>query len=364
MKVNSSESHIAEVTCHQSAHTYPIIQTPDFVSAAQLCRQYLVGEQALIITDEHVGPLYLPTLQSALGDCQSITIAAGETSKSIATITNIAEQLSALGQRRNTTLIALGGGVVGDITGFVAATYLRGVAYVQMPTTLLAQTDAAIGGKTGVNLATGKNLLGAFHHPKAVLSATDVLQTLPAAEFRAGLGEVIKYALLADAEFFTWLEKAMPDILRHQPQALAHIITTCSRIKAQIVSRDAQEQGERALLNLGHTFAHALETASDYTLLHGEAVAIGLVLAGQLSQTLGYLSQADCERIENLCRAAQLPHKVPAHLSAQTLLEYMQHDKKHIDAGLRLIVLQQIGTAKIEQALAAKQVLPILEKNR
>jgi len=364
MKANNHESRIAEVNCLSVAQSYPIINAPDFSSAALLCRNYLIDDQAVVITDNHVGPLFAAKLQSALGDCPCITVPAGEGSKSITTIASIAEQLSALHQRRNTTLVALGGGVVGDITGFVAATYLRGVAYVQMPTSLLAQTDAAIGGKTGVNLSTGKNLLGAFHHPQAVISTPEVLFTLPAAEFRAGLGEVIKYALLRDAQFFAWLEKSMPAILRHEPDALRHIITTCSRIKAHIVSQDALEQGERALLNLGHTFAHALETASDYALLHGEAVAIGLVLAGQLSQSLGYLTPSDCERIENLCRAAELPHRIPSQLSAQGLLEIMQYDKKRVSSALRLIVLQQIGSAKIEQALAAKQVLPILEKNR
>lgn len=270
----------------------------------------------------------------------------GEVYKSIDAVMRIIDTLTLCACGRDTTLIALGGGVVGDITGLAAAIYLRGVNFIQVPTTLLAQVDASVGGKTAVNHERGKNLIGAFHQPQCVISDTQTLRSLDQRQFRAGLAEVIKHALIADALFFDWLEEHMDDLLAQQPEALNHAIRRCCEIKADIVAQDERERGPRALLNLGHTFAHAIECDSAYRWLHGEAVAAGLVLAARLSQQLGQLNVETVERIMRLVAAAGLPVLAP-EMEPEQWRGWMRMDKKSAAGKLRFVVLQDIGSAEL-----------------
>ncbi len=276
-------------------------------------------------------------------DITSISLADGESFKTLATMQTILDKLVTSGANRDTTVIALGGGVVGDIAGFAAACYMRGVAFIQVPTTLLAQVDSSVGGKTGVNHEKGKNLIGAFHQPRVVLIDTDTLNTLPAREFRAGLAEVIKYGAICDPAFFAWLESNMIALLEKDPEVLAHAIQRSCELKAEVVAEDEREAGRRAILNFGHTFGHAIERCLGYgEWLHGEAVAAGMIMAAQLSG----IAAADLSRLKELIAAAGLPTEAPA-IAGERWLEAMGMDKKALRKQLRFVLLRSLGEAYI-----------------
>jgi len=306
----------------------------------------------LIVSNNVVADLYLAPLQQALllADIvhQTCILADGEQHKTIASWQQILEHLVAMQASRKTMIVALGGGVVGDMAGFAAASYMRGIRVVQVPTTLLAQVDAAVGGKTGVNLPSGKNLVGAFHQPTAVLMDTDTLNTLPEREFRAGLAEVIKYAMIMDAGFFHWLEQHLDELLQRDSQALTHMIQTCVRHKARVVAEDTREHGRRALLNFGHTFAHALESQTAYTRwLHGEAVAIGMHMAALFAQQAGMFEHAGVVRQLQLLQRCGFDLTLPQALRPETLARAMRLDKKADQRGITLVLPRAIGEAVI-----------------
>lgn len=328
--------------------SYPIYIGSDLLRA-ELIAPHIAGHQVLIVSNETVAPLYLAGVQEALSNFEVATVVLpdGEHHKTLETAGRIYDVLLQQRMDRQTTLIALGGGVVGDITGFAAATYQRGVPFIQIPTTLLAQVDSSVGGKTGVNHPLGKNMIGAFHQPRAVLADMSTLATLPARELRAGLAEVIKYGLIMDPEFLDWLEAHMHQLLAGDTAALATAVERSCRDKAAIVGRDEREAGERALLNLGHTFGHAIETDTGYqSWLHGEAVAVGMHMAAQLSHQLGWLSVSEVERVQRLLSAAQLPLQPPP-IAPACFRELMAVDKKALGGRLRLVLLRTLGQAVI-----------------
>jgi 3-dehydroquinate synthase len=303
-----------------------------------------------VVTNETVAPLLRPTIGAMLLglDYSVLQLPDGETYKNMDILSQIYSFLLSHNYDRGCTLIACGGGVVGDITGFAAATYQRGVNYVQIPTTLLAQVDSSVGGKTAVNHALGKNMIGAFYQPLCVISDTAVLGSLPARELSAGLAEVIKYGLIRDADFLRWLEVNMAALLSRDDDALIHAVEHSCRAKAAIVASDEREQGVRALLNLGHTFGHAIETHTGYgSWLHGEAVAAGMAMAAEFSHRCGWLSAEDVMRIRSLIRAAGLPLAPPANMTADIFLQHMQRDKKVQNGRIRLVLLKAIGDAVV-----------------
>ena len=329
---------------------YPIWIGAGLLDDAQTWRGAIRGKQALIVSDEHVAPLYLERIRAGLAGVKhdAIVLDAGEASKSIQNVTAVFDALAALGANRDATIIALGGGVVGDLAGFAAACWMRGVDFLQMPTTLLAMVDSSVGGKTGVNLAAGKNLVGAFHQPRAVVIDTATLATLPAREYAAGLAEVVKYGAIGDAEFFAWLESHVDALNARDARALTEAIATSCRQKAGVVARDEREQGERALLNFGHTFGHALEAESGYgSLLHGEAVSIGMVQAAMLSAGLARAPGADGDRLAILLTRLGLPIAPPLGIDPDALLARMRLDKKNLSGRLRLVLWKGIGQAEV-----------------
>ncbi len=318
------------------------------------------GRHVLILSDENVAPHYLARVQARLDGFQvrTLVLPPGESEKTLARFTEVLGELASMQASRDATLLALGGGVIGDLSGFVAACWMRGIAFLQLPTTLLAMVDSSVGGKTAVDLPQGKNLVGAFHQPVAVIADTDTLATLPARELSAGLAEVVKYGALGDAGFFAWLEAHADALLARDPAALAEAIERSCRHKATIVARDETEQGERALLNLGHTFGHALETAGAYgELLHGEAVAIGMVLAARLASQLGMAPAADAERLAALLGRLGLPTALPVDSNPVRLLGLMRLDKKNLSGRLRLILWRGLGQACIVPDVDEAQVL-------
>ena len=333
--------------------SYPIHIGPGLLGDAARLRQTISAKQVLIVTNEVVAPLYLGMLEQSLGAEQQrvLVLPDGEEEKNLATLATIIDRLVAERFRRDACLVALGGGVVGDITGFAAACYQRGVAFVQIPTTLLAQVDASVGGKTAVNHPRAKNMIGAFHQPVGVLADTDTLASLPPREFSAGLAEVIKHGLILDEAFLVWLEAHMEAILAHDSAALAYIVRRSCEIKAAIVAEDELEQGRRALLNLGHTFGHALESIGAYRdWLHGEAVAVGIALAAWASSEMGMISADDCLRVEELLGRARLPVSTGEGIDADALLEVMNLDKKAGASGLNMIFLDRLGGAVVAPA--------------
>ena len=326
--------------------SYPIL-----IGAGLLGRpesfQTLAARDLLLVSNTTVAPLYMEALRASLPGRRRVEVLLpdGEAHKTLANMARLLDVLVANRFGRDCAVIALGGGVVGDLAGFAAACYQRGVAFAQVPTTLLAQVDSAVGGKTGVNHPGGKNLIGAFHQPALVVIDTRTLATLPARELRAGLAEVIKYGLICDRALFGWLEVHFDELLAGDAAALAHVILRSCEIKAAIVGRDEREQGERALLNLGHSFGHAIESATSYKeWLHGEAVGAGLTLAAAMSQACGMLGAADAERVRRLVERAGLPTRV-ADLTPAALLEHMRIDKKVQGGRLRLVLLRGIGDA-------------------
>jgi 3-dehydroquinate synthase len=330
--------------------SYPILIGSGLLHAPDIVRTG--AAQVLIVTNEVVAPLYLQTVQASLAqhDVHTLILPDGERHKTIATFAAIIDRLVDERFHRDCCLVALGGGVIGDVTGYAAASFQRGVDFVQIPTTLLAQVDSSVGGKTAVNHPRAKNMIGAFHQPTAVLADTDTLRTLPPRELAAGLAEVVKYGVIVDAEFFAWLEEHMPELRALEPRALAYAIRRSCEIKAAIVAEDEREQGRRALLNLGHTFGHALESIGRYERwLHGEAVAIGTVLAARTSAALGWIESAECERIEHLFEAAGLP-TAASGIDPDLVLEHMQLDKKADKKGMKLILVEKIGRAVVTPA--------------
>ncbi len=331
--------------------SYPIHIGPDLIGRAELYAPHVQGRQVMIVSNETVAPLYLDRVSQALSAFQvyHCILPDGESHKTMAVAEHIVDELLKVPCDRRVTLVALGGGVVGDIAGFVAGCYQRGVPFVQVPTTLLAQVDSSVGGKTAVNARLGKNMIGLFYQPRAVIADTAVLATLPARELAAGAAEVIKTALLRDAGFFAMLEERMAALLALDPEVVAEAVARCCRIKAEVVAADEREAGLRALLNLGHTFGHAIETGLGHgQWLHGEAVAAGLCMAADLSVRSGYLADDARARIEALVHAAGLPTRGPAALSTDTLLARMKVDKKVTDGQLRLVLLRAIGEAFVD----------------
>jgi len=329
--------------------SYPIHIGQDLLTRADLILPHLKRKQVAVVTNTTVGPLYLEQFSEPLRKegvaIVPIVLPDGEQFKTAEILGKIYDALLEHRCERNTTLIALGGGVVGDMTGYAAATFLRGVPFIQVPTTLLAQVDSSVGGKTGINHPLGKNMIGAFWQPKLVLADTRTLNTLPDRELSAGLAEVIKYGLIRDPEFFSWLEQNMDKLMARDPDALSYAIRRSCENKAAVVAADERESGERALLNLGHTFGHAIETGMGYGVwLHGEAVAAGTLLAADLSRRLGWLNDSDINRIEAIHRAANLPTVAP-RLGPEAYLDFMGLDKKVQDGKIRLILLHSIGKA-------------------
>ncbi|WP_299256472.1 3-dehydroquinate synthase [uncultured Kushneria sp.] len=343
---------------------YPIHVGPGLLDDASLLTPHLGGRQVMIVTNETVAPLYLERLKATLTgfEVHEVILPDGEATKNLEHVERIWDGLLAAGFNRRATLIALGGGVTGDMTGFAAASYQRGIAFIQIPTTLLAQVDSSVGGKTGVNHPRGKNMIGAFHQPRAVIVDTDTLRTLPARELTAGLAEVIKYGLIRDEAFLTWLENNMAGLRALDASLLTEAILKSCAVKAEIVVEDETEQGVRAHLNLGHTFGHAIETAMGYgNWLHGEAVGAGMMMATALSHRLGWLDVAAVNRVASLLEDAGLPRHAPAKVSAERFLELMHLDKKVTDARLRLVLLKALGEACITDEIDEAQVHELLE---
>jgi 3-dehydroquinate synthase len=331
--------------------SYPIHIGSGLLQRAELVRAHLAQPRVAIVTNDVVGPLYLDALGGVLEragvQALRVTLPDGEARKNWESLNRILDALLENRCERSTTVIALGGGVIGDLAGFAAAVFLRGVPFIQVPTTLLAQVDSSVGGKTGINHPLGKNMIGAFYQPKMVLADTDTLATLPARELAAGLAEVVKYGLILDRAFFDWLEANMQRLTARDEQALTYAIRRSCELKAEVVAGDERESGARALLNLGHTFGHAIEAGLSYgTWLHGEAVASGTVMAARLSHAMGMLDDADVARISALLQRAGLPVEAPA-LGADTYLDLMGMDKKVEGGKLRLILLRAIGQAYV-----------------
>jgi 3-dehydroquinate synthase len=330
--------------------SYPIWIGAGLLEDASAWRAVLRGRHAVIVTDVHVAPLYLARVRNGLATLthDTIVMPAGETSKTLDHVARVFDTLAAIGASRDCAVIALGGGVIGDLAGFAAASWMRGVDFVQMPTTLLAMVDSSVGGKTGVNLAAGKNLVGAFHQPRAVIADTATLATLPLREYAAGLAEVVKYGAIGDAKFFDWLEANVEALNARDTTALAEAIAASCRYKAAVVARDERELGERALLNFGHTFGHAIEAADGYgNVLHGEAVAIGMVLAAELSARIGLAPPHDAARLAALLARFGLPTALPRNSDSDALLARMRLDKKNVSGRLRLVLWRKLGAAEI-----------------
>ena len=327
--------------------SYPILIGGGLLGERAIFDQQVRARDVLVVSNTVVAPLYLQALATSLQPRRVVAtiLPDGESHKTLANIARLLDVLVANRLGRDCAVVALGGGVVGDMAGFAAATYQRGVDFVQVPTTLLAQVDSSVGGKTGVNHPGGKNLIGAFHQPVAVVADTRTLATLPARELRAGLAEVIKYGLICDAEFFSWLEAHIEALLAGDAMALTRVIRRSCEIKAEIVGRDEREHGDRALLNLGHTFGHAVESATGYReWLHGEAIGAGLVMAAGMSRESGHLSAEDLERVTRLVARAGLPTHV-SNVKPDTALEHMRIDKKVQAGRIRLVLLRGIGSA-------------------
>ena len=328
--------------------SYPIYIGAGLLNDADVVARHISGRQIMVVSNETVAPLYLDRLCRALGgfDVSTHVMPDGESHKNLEELSRILDHMLEVPCTRQCTVIALGGGVVGDIAGFAAACYQRGVAFIQVPTTLLAQVDSSVGGKTAVNHPRGKNMIGAFHQPLAVIADTSTLETLPERELCAGLAEVIKYGLIRDPDFLSWLEANMEPLRQRDQGALSQAIELSCRNKAEVVAMDEREQGVRALLNLGHTFGHAIEAATGYdSWLHGEAVAVGMLMAADLSRRLGDLRQEDVQRVRSLLQRAGLPTRPPDNMSPETFERYMAIDKKTVDGQVRLVLLESLGNA-------------------
>lgn len=330
-------------------HQYPIHVGSGLLADREMIAPHIQGRRVMLISNETVGPMFAPDIRCALADVEldEFLLPDGEAFKTLDRVTDAVEHLIKRGHTRDTTIIALGGGVVGDIAGFTAAVYQRGVPFIQIPTTLLAQVDASVGGKTAVNHPLGKNMIGAFYQPQAVLIDTDTLKSLPDRERIAGVAEVIKHGILADSTYFDWVEAHLDEIRQQEPEVLGHAIARSCQIKAAVVADDEKEKGRRALLNLGHTFGHAIESALGFgKWLHGEAVGAGLVMAADLSMRMKMLPEDEARRIKQVVKKAGLPVMPPPEVIGE-LRDLMSRDKKASDAGLRLILVRNIGGAEV-----------------
>ncbi len=329
--------------------SYPIYIGSDVSLDSELYSKHINSKKIALITNEQIADLYLSEISQTLNafDLKILVLPEGETEKNLETVGKAVEFLSDNGIDRDSSIIAFGGGVIGDITGFVASSYMRGIKFLQVPTTLLAQVDSSVGGKTGVNINTGKNLIGSFYQPIAVIADTRYLNSLEPNRLSEGLAEVIKYGLIRDEDFFKWLSKNTSRILALEPEVMTHLIERCCQIKAEIVSEDEREGSIRAILNYGHTFGHAIESLTDYSVYtHGEAVSIGMVMAASMAERMGMLSQDDKTDITRLLESVNLPTKKP-DLNSNDFLESMKRDKKVQDGEIRLILLESIGRAAI-----------------
>ena len=338
-----------ELSVELGERSYPIFIGEGLLGTQDLSA-FVSGAQVMIVTNETVAPLYLERAKASFPGkrVDTVVLPDGEKFKDWQTLNSIFDGLLEHRHTRKTTLVALGGGVVGDMAGFAAACYQRGVPFIQIPTTLLSQVDSSVGGKTGINHPLGKNMIGAFHQPQAVLIDTASLQTLPAREVSAGLAEVIKYGLIRDQGFLGWLEERMDALVSLDPEALAEAIFRSCACKAEIVALDEREGGLRAILNLGHTFGHAIETYAGYgNWLHGEAVGTGMLMAAELSALEGMISRDDCDRINRLILRAGLPDKPPVAMTADDFMGLMAVDKKNVDGLLRLVLLRSVGDAVV-----------------
>ncbi|MCR9214389.1 MAG: 3-dehydroquinate synthase [Proteobacteria bacterium] len=368
-----SDSPISKVAVDLGPRSYDILIGEGLLaSAADHISPVLRTKRVAVLTDENVAGIHLEPLAQSLEnagiDFVPIILPAGESSKSFSTYKSVMDQLLTVKIQRDEALIALGGGVIGDLTGFAAATLRRGVDFIQIPTSLLAQVDSSVGGKTGINVAQGKNLVGAFHQPRLVLADMCVLQTLPKRQLLAGYAEIVKYGLLGDFEFFNWLESNGEKVISGDTTASAYAVQQSALAKAKIVAEDEREAGKRALLNLGHTFGHALEAESGYgpDLLHGEAVAMGMIMAAELSALLGYIDGQQTTRIRAHFDAVGLPTQVPQLATIEwvsdRLLDHMRQDKKVMAGKLTLILLNSIGSAFTTQDVEEAQILKILNQ--
>lgn len=338
--------------------SYPIIIEANHFNVSSL-DSLLSNRKIMIVSNETVAPLYLSAAKALFANNQVFTcvLKDGEQHKNSSSWMTILNALAENQFNRSDILISLGGGVICDMTGFAAASWMRGMDFIQMPTTLLSQIDASVGGKTGINHAKGKNLIGAFHQPKAVIINVSTLETLPPREFNAGIGEAIKYAGINQAEFFNWLSQNSESIKANNAEKLVELISKCCQFKADIVEQDEKEQGVRALLNLGHTFGHAIETCTDYQYLHGEAVSLGLVMAAELSAQLGYCGADLRKQLENLLQAFDLPIKLNSSVNETLLLNTMKLDKKVINGQHRLILMRSMGGAFIAEGVDDSEIL-------
>ena len=356
--------NVHTVTVALGQRSYPVWVGPGLLADHARWRAMLRGRHVLVVSNTTVAPLYLPRVSAGLDGMHwsSHVLDDGEAHKTLANVDGVLGALATLGATRDACVLALGGGVVGDLAGFSAACWMRGIDFVQMPTTLLAMVDASVGGKTGVNLPAGKNRGGAAHQPRAVVADIGTLESLPEREYRAGLAEVVKAACIGDRAFFTWLEDHVDAIVARDRHALLEMISRAIRFKADVVQRDEAEHGVRALLNFGHTFAHALEAISGYRLLlHGEAVAIGMVLAAHLSEHLGMSAPVARHRLARLLQKFSLPVTMPPGVEPMALLELMRLDKKNTADALRMILWRGIGRVEIVDTVGEAVVLGTLE---
>ncbi len=354
---------MATLNLELGERSYPIYIDSGLLDKADLFSSHIRGKRVCIVSNDIVAPLYLDALKTRLADysVDEVILPDGEAEKSLANFEVIMSHLLKNEHGRDTTLIALGGGVIGDITGFAAACYQRGIDFIQIPTTVLSQVDSSVGGKTAVNHPLGKNMIGAFYQPKAVLIDIDSLKTLPVREFNAGMAEVIKYGILGDKDFFLWLENNISLIKSGDKEVLALMIEKCCQCKADIVANDETEAGVRALLNLGHTFGHAIEAEQGYgKWLHGEAVATGMVLAAKLAVTMNLLEVSDLRRIEKLISAFDLPLVAPENMGLAEFMRHMRRDKKNIAGKLRFIIPTAIGQSEIRDDISQDMLQEIL----
>ncbi len=346
--------------------TYPVYLGTGLLSATEIFERHLGSGKTLVVSNDVVAELYLDQLRASLGkrNIDIHIIPDGERFKTLETWYGIIDKLVGMQARRDANVIALGGGVIGDMAGFAAACYMRGIQFLQCPTTLLAQVDASVGGKTGINHIKGKNLVGAFHQPGAVIIDSATLTSLPEKEFNAGLAEVVKYGAINDIDFFIWLENNAEAINQRHEDTLNHLIHKSVKNKSEIVSQDEKEAGVRALLNFGHSFGHALEAESDYSrFLHGEAVSIGMVTAARLSEIRGLCPGGTAMRLTKLLRKLGLPVKQPVDIQTNGLINTMALDKKALSSGLRLVLLNEIGEAVIDNQSSENDILAALEQS-
>ena len=354
------------INIHFDERSYPIYIGEGLISDYELISQHLPHKKIAIVTNQLVADIYLKSLLDSLSphkDVISIILPDGEKHKNTNSLNIIYSELLKNKADRNITLIALGGGVIGDITGFAAATYMRGINFIQIPTTLLSQVDSSVGGKTGINHSQGKNMIGAFYQPKCVITDVNVLKTLPSRELSAGLAEVIKYGLIRDIRFFEWLETNIQSLIEMKPEYLSEAILRSCQNKAEVVEADEFESGVRAILNLGHTFGHAIEVAQGYGIwLHGEAVGVGIIMAAKLSQAMGWLAEPDIGRVILLIKNAGLP-TVPPNISVDKYIELMMLDKKTKDGQINLVLQKSIGDAVLTNTYDFEKLRQILEQS-